>query len=106
MAVSASQWPSRPQHIPTPPICIGDAIEISYSRSYGVMASAFMPTRELSRSHAPASPRRTDDSSAKLHYYRSARYRMIPLVETRNYPERQMLPPVLTCPDRLFRDRN
>ena len=50
MAVSACLWLSRPQHVPTPPICTGDAIEITYSLSYGVMASAFLPTRELSRS--------------------------------------------------------
>ena len=89
MAVSACLWLSRPQHVPTPPICTGDAIEITYSLSYGVMASAILPTRDYrGRRPARASPRRTDDGSAKLHYCRPARYRMITLVETRNYPEK------------------
>ena len=46
------------------------------------MASEFLPTRDL---HAA-------DVSAKLRYCHTARHQMITLVETRNYPERQMLP--------------
>ena len=42
--------------------------------------------------------------SAKLRYCRTSQHQMMTLVETRNYPERQMPPPVFLCLDELLLD--
>jgi hypothetical protein len=82
------------QQVPTSPICAEDAIEIGWSLGCCVMSPAFLPT-EIYRSHRPAhaSPRRTDDVSARLRYSRTARYRMITLAANGNYPEKTTAAP-------------